>query len=310
MASTSTRPVRRGGTHTTRTQRALVRGYWEDEYTVHQITEYMNLTRRDTWHAIKNQSGDNLDEDEDYRNGTIGDVINVENLLLDIEPQGKASIKGEEEDIEEVDEKVDMDIQSDNDELEYVDVEMLGIQPIGPGSRGAAQRNQQHPQVSPVVTSPSQAVDPVRVPTSLKTNTNVKDDPQFPVPTAPLSTPDFARRAAGSNTPRDAAQSSHNNTGTSSSSTASSENGTAHLDRQISPIQAFLGQLKRPLSHLTGAFTDFGVSTEEDLDVLSVLKDQWVLLQTFLCDTKKATHFEWMILKAGLELRAAQTSCK
>ena len=98
------------GEATTRTQRALVRGYWSEEYTVHQIGEYLNLSRGEIWHAINNRANDDLSKDEDYRNGVMGDVINVEDKLLDIDPQEHGVIKKEEEEEED---KVQIDLGRD-----------------------------------------------------------------------------------------------------------------------------------------------------------------------------------------------------
>lgn len=38
----------------------------------------MNHIPSAIWAAIRNEAGDNLDEDEDYCDGTVGDVINVD----------------------------------------------------------------------------------------------------------------------------------------------------------------------------------------------------------------------------------------
>ncbi|KZT73269.1 hypothetical protein DAEQUDRAFT_735463 [Daedalea quercina L-15889] len=53
--------------------------------------------------------------DEDYREGIVGDVINMENMLLDIEPDAKIAPKAEELDMDEVDEKIKEEAQSAND---------------------------------------------------------------------------------------------------------------------------------------------------------------------------------------------------
>ena len=58
----------------------------------------MNLSRGEIWHAINNDSNDDLGEDEDYRKGVMGDVIDVENMSPDINPSGQEAIKKEEED--------------------------------------------------------------------------------------------------------------------------------------------------------------------------------------------------------------------
>ena len=57
----------------------------------------MNLSRSEIWRAINNRSDDDISEDEDYRNGVMGDVVNIENMLLDIDPSKHVYSKKEEE---------------------------------------------------------------------------------------------------------------------------------------------------------------------------------------------------------------------
>lgn len=71
---------------------------------MNQISKYMNLSRKDIWDAIQNQSDDNLDEDVDHCIGICGDVINtVEDSPPNVEPE---VIEGQSEEAEnlEIDE--------------------------------------------------------------------------------------------------------------------------------------------------------------------------------------------------------------
>ncbi|KAH9929812.1 uncharacterized protein B0H18DRAFT_175219 [Fomitopsis serialis] len=123
------------------------------------------------------------------------------------------------------------------------------------------------------------------------------------LPTPPLS----SRSAAGPSSLPDATQTSQSDgmENLNSSTANGSGPGRSQVD-ETDPIHTFLNQLKRPLAHLTDAFRDFGVVKGEDLDVLCELKDQWTFLQACLGDAKKVTPLEWMIIKAGLEGRAAR----
>ena len=84
----------------TRTQRTIIRGHWDNEYTVHQISEYMKLTPKAVRLAIENSSGDNLNEDEGYRDGRHGDVIIVEDTQSDADVVEEVKIKTEESEVE------------------------------------------------------------------------------------------------------------------------------------------------------------------------------------------------------------------
>jgi len=296
----SARPLRHGGPHTTRTQRALVRGYWKDEYTVHQIGEYMNLSRRDVWHAIKNDSGDNLNEDESYRDGTVGDVINVESLLSDIESQDEAVVKVEDASIDDIDETIDLEMlfpKAEPDDSD-VEVEVIIAEPTARGASRESMRRSQQP-------SQSSSVDPIPATDSISATafatTSSNQARVFRLSTPPRS----SHLAAGPSSLRNAAQSSQYGMRTSHPSEVTASGlGGLHADAETGPIHAFLVQLKRPLAHLTDTFRDFGIVTEEDLDVLCELQDQWSFLQAFLGEAKKTTPLEWMIIKAGLEERA------
>ncbi|KAH9929811.1 uncharacterized protein B0H18DRAFT_996359, partial [Fomitopsis serialis] len=300
--ASGSRPLRHGGPHTTRTQRALVRGYWKDEYTVHQIGEYMNLSQKAVWRAsrtIRRQSY----RDESYRDGTVGDVINLESLPSDIEPQDEAVVKVEDAHMDDMDETIDLEMLLPKEEPDDsdVEVEVLIAEPTARGaSRESIRRSQQPSQRQSSSVDPIPAADSISATTFATTSSNTAR--VFRLSTPPLS----SLLAAGQSSLRNAAQSSQDGAGISDASEASGSGpGRLHGDTETGPIYAFLVQLKRPLAHLSDTFGDFGIVTEEDLDVLCELQDQWSFLQAFLGEAKKTTSFEWMIIKAGLEGRAA-----
>lgn len=74
--------------------------------------------------------------------------------------------------------------------------------------------------------------------------------------------------------------------------------------RTRSPLATFLDQLKRPLVQFHDVLLKFGITSEEDLDVLCGLPDQWGVLHAFLAEKGNVTQLEWMIIRAGLEARA------
>lgn len=45
-----------------------------------EIAEYCNCDVRDVYFAINNESGDNLDEDQDYLDGKLGDIVNIDDV--------------------------------------------------------------------------------------------------------------------------------------------------------------------------------------------------------------------------------------
>jgi len=62
-----------------RTRRALIREYWgQGQPKVSRIAEYIGCSPREVQRAVDNGHGDNLDEDEHYLNGSIGEIINVD----------------------------------------------------------------------------------------------------------------------------------------------------------------------------------------------------------------------------------------
>lgn len=79
---------------------------------MHQIGEYMNLSRKDIWDAIQNMSNDILDEDEDYRNGRRGDVIVVEDSPSDVETMEERRVKAEEVEVNEMLDNIIVDQKS------------------------------------------------------------------------------------------------------------------------------------------------------------------------------------------------------
>lgn len=75
---------------------------------------------------------------------------------------------------------------------------------------------------------------------------------------------------------------------------------------QPSPVRAFLGELAYPLGRLGDAIIAFGITTNLELDVFSGMREEWVLLQAFLFEKHGVTPLEWIVLKSGLEARAAK----
>ncbi|EPT03385.1 hypothetical protein FOMPIDRAFT_1022382 [Fomitopsis schrenkii] len=269
--------LRSRGLQTTRTQRALVRMYSRDEYTVHQIGEYMNLTPSAIWAAIRNEAGDNLDEDRGYCDGIVGDVINVDAVdIRDLQSDREA--QAEELEVEKVlqgDARTSCATHEDPDS----DLEVIGLWPtslVRPKKMGTRERQRQ-----PRTSRPGPLTSP-----------------------GPSQFTSVASMGARRSLPRASGKSSKmKQRGVEQTSIASPAEVRAS---QPSPVRAFLGELAYPLGRLGDAIIAFGITTNLELDVFSGMREEWVLLQAFLFEKHGVTPLEWIVLKSGLEARAAK----
>lgn len=71
-----------------------------------EIAEYCSCDVRDVYFAVKNESNDNLDEDQDYLDGKLGDIVNIDDFARALEGNG------EDRDVFHVDEKIEMDMDA------------------------------------------------------------------------------------------------------------------------------------------------------------------------------------------------------
>ncbi|EPS96147.1 hypothetical protein FOMPIDRAFT_1025501 [Fomitopsis schrenkii] len=223
VSPSRTRTVRQGEA-TTRTQRALIRGYWNEEYTVCQIGEYMNLLPSSIRDAITNRSNDNLEKDRDYRDGLIGDVINVEDILLDIDPNEHGVFKNKDEDDRDV---IGPDAAKTDDQPESVDSESDVEILLYPNKAAAMQDRRRDPAASSSVASAFSTGAPPR----RQANSYASQSDRAP------------RHGALQGTERDV-----NKSGSSGA-----------LKKRVAPAQEdvvrmFLGQLMQPLVQLQDAF--------------------------------------------------------
>ncbi|GJE89496.1 hypothetical protein PsYK624_055970 [Phanerochaete sordida] len=73
--------TRTGIPNISRTFRAVIRQcYNQCTMNNKEIAEYCGCDVRDVYFAINNESGDNLDEDKAYLDGSLGDIVNIDNV--------------------------------------------------------------------------------------------------------------------------------------------------------------------------------------------------------------------------------------
>jgi hypothetical protein len=64
-----------------RTFRAMIRQCYNQRVKSNkEIAEFCNCDVRDVYFAINNESGDDLDEDQDYLDGKLGDIVNIDDI--------------------------------------------------------------------------------------------------------------------------------------------------------------------------------------------------------------------------------------
>ncbi|KAI0964156.1 hypothetical protein AcW1_001040 [Taiwanofungus camphoratus] len=97
-------------------QRALIRDYWKQEYTVAQIMEWLNCGPQEVWFSVNNGAGDKLDEDEKYLIGKLGDIVNIDNPPPWANEHVGPAIKPENFEMQEVDLKLQDDYMTDNED--------------------------------------------------------------------------------------------------------------------------------------------------------------------------------------------------
>ncbi|CCL98149.1 uncharacterized protein FIBRA_00143 [Fibroporia radiculosa] len=300
-----------------RTKSALIRDYWHSrEYTVSQISEWLNCGPREVWYAIKNEANDNLSEDSRYLNGQLGDIINVDELPVRKRPITEPQVKLEELEVEQVDVKLCNEYDGNTSESEDTD-EIEREQCLSSQSQDEqSQLNIMSPKPPP---SYEEAAGP--------------DASQVLFRAAPSRTSGADQRSAAAGRPHDGRPrlpldpSSERVHPVVAATYASAFKGKG---RELPPsvaskpssatiptiptastsqcqVSAFLSGLKRPQACLKDAFYEFGVKTDADLDVLCTLQDQWDVLKEFLM-TRNVTIFQWMMVKNGLEARATHLS--
>ncbi|THG99993.1 hypothetical protein EW026_g2456 [Hermanssonia centrifuga] len=78
---------------------------------ISEIAEYAGCDARVVWYAIHNEDHDNLEEDQAYLDGKMGEVVDI--AALDV---SEIMARMEEMEAEEVDEKLDGMIMLDSDD--------------------------------------------------------------------------------------------------------------------------------------------------------------------------------------------------
>lgn len=89
-----------------RTFRAMIRQCYNQRVMSNkEIAEFCNCDVRDVYFAVNNESNDKLADDQDYLDGKLGDIINIDDFV---------GLDRDDEDTEvfQVDEKIEMDMDA------------------------------------------------------------------------------------------------------------------------------------------------------------------------------------------------------